>query len=206
MPQAQHGTATVHVVSVDRNGTDLGKIDVQSFRAMEGLYPKTFRNAEGKELKSLFKGSTASNVPYGEYDLTAGLEGFYSDKRIIQVAQPEVWVVVEPTLPDGDTKGFAPNFVIEGSVRNVTPADEPIFVRLVGVYTAYTGDTKVQTSGRNGTFMLSANVPWGRYVLITTGRRGVLDARPVNSEYAPRPQLEIDLAEVPAKPGAQSAN
>lgn len=196
MARAQPQTATVHVVSMMWNGTEFGKVDVQSFRSIEGIDPKSSRNVEGKELKSLFAGGTAPKVPYGEYDLTAGLEGFYPDKRAVQVAQSEVWVVVEPELPDGDTVGFGPNFIVKGSVKNAYPGDEPIFVRLVGVYTAYTGDTKVQMSGNAGTFILSANVPFGRYVLITTGRRGVLDTRYINSEYTSRPEVEIDLDEV----------
>jgi hypothetical protein len=191
LAQAQPQTATVHIVYVAWNGNDLGKVDVQSFKS-----------ERGKEFRRLFRENTARSVPYGVYELTAGLNGFYPDKKIVDVVQPEVWVVVHLWLGDGDTVGYGPNFVVMGTVKNISPSDEPLYVRLVGVYSQYSGDTKVQASGNSGTFILSSIVPDGRYVLITTGRGGVLDMRPMSTEKRPLAPIEIDLGKDKAKSGS----
>jgi hypothetical protein len=182
LAQGRIQSATVHVVLVAGDGVDLGKVKVESFKSLEG-----------KEARDLFRENTGTKVPYGVYDMTAGLGG-YLVKRTVDVVQPEVWVVIHPYISIGDTVGYGPNFVVRGTVKNLNPNDEPIYVRLVGVYSEYAGDTKVKSAGTNGTFTLSGIVPDGRYVLITTGRSGVLDMRPLNNENAPLSPVEIDLA------------
>lgn len=192
-PQArgQHDFATVHIVYLNWGGDDMGKVAVQSFKS-----------EEGKEFKSLFRENTAHKIPYGVYDLTADLNGFLPDRKMVDVVQPEVWVVVHPWFVHGDAIGYGPDFVVHGTVKNIGPKDEPIYVRLVGVYNQYSQDTKVQTVGTSGTFNLSGIGPDGRYVLITAGRSGVLDMRALTTGNAPWPPIDIDLAKSRATAGA----
>jgi hypothetical protein len=191
LAQERLQSATVHIVYVNWDGFDLGKVKVESFKSVEG-----------KELRDLFRENTGTKVPYGVYDMTVSSGGVYPVKRTVDVVQREVWVVVHLWFGVGDTVGYGPNFVVRGTVKNLNPNDEPIYVRLVGVYSEYAGDTKVQSNGTNGTFTLSGIVPDGRYVLITTGRSGVLDMRPLNNENAQLSPIEIDLAK--AKGGSMS--
>ncbi len=194
-PQArgQYDFATVHIVYLAWDGTEMGKVVVQAFRI-----------EEGKEFKSLFRDNTAHNIPYGVYDLTADLNGFLPDRKMVDVVQPEVWVVVHPWFVHGDTIGYGPDFVVKGTVKNIGRNEEPIYVRLVGVYNQYSQDTKVQTAGTSGTFNLSGIGPDGRYVLITTGRSGVLDMRALTTGNAPWPPVEIDLAKSSTTAGTPS--
>ncbi len=181
---AQSQTATVHIISVARDGTDLGPIQVESFKSLEGA-----------EVKGRFRDNTAAKVPYGIYDVVIDHSGgSLESRRRVDIVEPIVWIVVSLDIGYGDANTYGASFVVSGTVKNFKPSDEPIFLRLVGVYTDYVGDTKLRPSGENrGTFTLSGMEPPGRYVLITTGRNGVLDTRPLAIEATPTAPIDIDL-------------
>lgn len=185
--QVRHETATVRIVWLDRNGNDAGNVGV-----------KSFRNEDGAEFRSRFYANVATKIPLGIYDLVVDEPEFLPIRRRVDVVEPDVWVVVSLDYGDGDSVGYGPNFTVKGTVKNFNRADEPIYIRLVGIYTGYIGDTKLQISGNQGTFTLSGEEPRGRYVLITTGRRGVLDTRPVDLKDAPLAPIEIDVGRIPA--------
>lgn len=176
-------TATVRIVALIWNGSYL-----------TGPHVKSFESEAGAEIRDQFRSGIASNVPFGIYDLVIDEPGFLPMRRRVDVVEPDVWVVVSLDLGPGDTIGYAPNFTVRGTIKNFSPNDEPIYLRLVSVYTDYIGDTKLTTSGTQGTFTLSGEEPSGRYVLITTGRRGVLNTRSVDILNAPLAPIEIDLA------------
>jgi len=66
---------------------------------------------------------------------------------------------------------------LEGRVENIQPGDEPVFVRLMGTYFCYSLDAKVSVTGTTGTFQLVGDEPYGRYLLLTVGSKGILDIR-----------------------------
>jgi hypothetical protein len=177
-------TATVHLVPLDTSGLDLREVKMVSF----------VDSNSGIDLSGHFRGNEAPDVPYGSYTLRARTFGTTTMERSVDVFQPDVWVVLGlrivlelPSFP-------APTLQISGRVRNIDPSTKAdVYLRLVGVYTNYVGDAKLEIAhtGESGTFTFNAVIPDGKYVLITTRGAETLDMREV--KVPARDPLEIDL-------------
>lgn len=168
-------TATVHIVPILPLSGKYADFEakVASFKGDD----------YGLDLASRFKKNTVTNVPYGTYDLRVENQGFYSIEQYVDVFQPEVWVLIRPILGTVEESTLGPAVILSGTIKNLDPAEEPIYVRLVSIfpdrlYTA-AADTKVAVSGNSGTFTLAGVLSPGSYSLVTFGRSGILDFRKV---------------------------
>jgi hypothetical protein len=185
-------TATVRIIPVLNGGEDAG-----------GLGPKVeeFKfSDDGSDLADRFKGDSAMQVPYGIYSLKVQSEGTFSAFQKVYVLKPEVWVVVGL-----DFAGFLPEHmgskdVVSGRVDHVPSGEEPIYVRMIGVYLNYVVDDRVQVSGDKGTFSLAGFNPNGEFLLVTFGRTGVLDVRRIQIPEAAKNPIVIDLQQKPSQP------
>lgn len=186
-------TATVHIVPIlySASGRYMDfEAKVASFKGDDF----------GLDLASRFKKNTVTNVPYGTYDLRVENKYFYTIERKVDVFQPEVWVLIQPILDDLGDRTLGTTMTLSGTIKNLDPTDEPIYVRLVNIfpdsmYTAAAGDTKVIVSGNSGTFTLAVALSRGTYTLVTFGRSGILDFRKVEITdlYRQNP-IVIDLS------------
>ena len=159
-------TASVHIVlDYDLAGTS-AEFKVESFKSRD----------DGADLVSRFQHGTGTKIPYGPYDL-AVFAHLGTGSRRVDVFQPETWVIVGPETY-GETEVLAPRKPFTGTVENISPEDEPVFVRLMGIYFNYSLDDRVAVKGTSGTFTLVGFEPYGRYLLLTIGKKGILDIRP----------------------------
>ena len=163
-------TATVHIVDIGSLSIDNDLVNVLSFRSREDNF----------DLAKSFQKNTSERVPYGIYDLRAGKSFAREMQRRVDVFQPEVWVVLDLELsPISLPEYRAPRDTIQGTIRNINSGDEPVFVSMVSIHGTYTSDDKVAVSGSSGTFTLLGFNPRGSFLLVTTGRKGILDVRPI---------------------------
>jgi hypothetical protein len=179
--------ARVHVVllntvvgSVEDAGADLVRV-------------AEFRNVDGTEMKSLFKGAVANEVPYGSYDLELfdPLGGVV--KRRVDVFQQEVWVYSGLVARYGDLPYSGPDNVVRGEVENIPGSERPIFMTMSGVYVPYMINSAVSDTGSGkGTFSFLGVNPNSVFMLFTIGKSGILDAR--EFKLPREPEIIIDLA------------
>jgi len=163
-------TATVHLVSA---------VDLD--QAFTGLRVNSFKSREDNlDLAGQFRGGTASKIPYGVYDLWAD-HPLGSAHRRVDVFQQEVWVIVGLEVYGELPEHRAPGRTISGRIENITAGDEPLYVRLVGIYVGFSIDDKVRVAGSSGTFTLAGLNPFAKFFLITVGRRGILDVRQLDT-------------------------
>jgi hypothetical protein len=152
----------------------------------------------GLDLASRFKTNTAANVPYGTYDLRVKNQGFASVEQYVDVFQPEVWVLIQPIVGETGDRVLAPTTTLSGTIKNLDPAEEPIYVRLVNIFPnrifVPADDAKVAVSYNSGTFTLVGGLSPGWYTLVTFGRTGILDSRrvEVTADFKQEP-IVIDL-------------
>jgi hypothetical protein len=180
-------TATVHLVPV-HTSSDF-KADVKFFR----------NDQYALDLASAFKENTALSVPYGIYDLRVENRGFYTLTQQVSIFQPEVWVLIHPEFGVEQPAFPTPTITLSGTVKNLNPAEEPIYVRLINIFptSAVSNtpvDSKLTVSGDSGKFALAGTLPGGEYALVIFGRSGVLDFRKIEltHDYAQHPVV-IDL-------------
>ncbi len=185
-------TATVHVMPVLNNGwTEEGFVEtIAEFRFSD----------DDSDLADRFKGGTATEVPYGEYSLKVFSTGTFSAYRKVYVFKPEVWVVAGLNFEPQSPESMAPRNVLTGAVEHIPPNEEPVYVRMVGIYLDYRIDDRVQVFGDIGTFTLTGINPYGSFLLITTGRTGVLDIRQIEIPEAAKRPITIDLQPEHQKP------
>jgi len=183
--QQQPSQATVHVVVVDGFGRDLGEAKVDSFKDM----------GSGRDLAGRFQENAAKGIPYGVYQVRVHKAGFFTGQMTTQVFQPDVWVVVGLRVGEEGPMFPAPRLQLTGTVKNFGPGEEPIYLRLVAVYSDFMMDARVKASGQSGTFTLAGIVPDGKYILITIGRTRILDVRQLKLEIAAKEPIVIDLGQ-----------
>jgi hypothetical protein len=179
--QQQTRQATVHLVVVDGFGRDLGEAKVSSFTDVD----------TGKNLAERFHDNTATGVPYGIYTVHAREVGYFTGEVTAQVFQPNVWVVVGLRYGEELPIFPAPRLQIPGTVKNIDPSEQPVYVRLAAVYSDFIMDTRVALD-HSGSFTLAGVIPDGKYVLITIGRTKVLDFRLIDVQR-PMAPITIDL-------------
>jgi hypothetical protein len=181
--QQQNRKATVHIVVVDGFGHNLGEATVTSFKDF----------GSGKNLAQRFHDNTAKDVPYGVYQVRAHKVAFFSGEVTAQVFQPDVWVMVGLSVGEELPAFPAPRLQISGTIENLDPAEEPIYLRLEAVYSDFVMDTRIEPLGRSGTFTLAGVIRDGKYVLITIGRTKILDIRPIDVQFPMKAPITIDL-------------
>jgi hypothetical protein len=135
-------TATVHLVpDFDLVGA-WADFRIDSFRSRD----------EDLNLAARFQGRTATKIPYGIYDLRISHRLGLARRRV-DVFQPDVWVIFGIETY-GESAARGPRNVFTGTIENINPDDEPVFVRAMAAYFDYSLDGKVTVKGRSGTFYL----------------------------------------------------
>lgn len=137
-----------------------------------------FQNTlDGTEMSGLFKGGSADQIPYGDYDLEFVLP-LGVIKREVDVFQPDVWVYSSSQGFYGDTAYSGPANFVHGEVMNIPAHERPVFMIMSGIYVPYTINSFVSDddSGHGSFSFIGAN-PYGDFMLYTVGKSGVLDAR-----------------------------
>ena len=165
-------TATIHIVDVGPLAVPSEDIEVERFKSRE----------DGYDLADRFTHDSAAKVPYGIYDIRVKMRSAAAEEvnRRVDVFQPDVWVLTELYVSPISLPEYpAPRYVLTGAIRNLNADDEPIYVTLVGLHIDFRIDDKVTVSENSGTFSLAGFNPRGMFLLITSGRRGVLDIREV---------------------------
>lgn len=163
MSGQQEKTATVHLRIVnDATAEDLGAATVEVFERKHG-------DVASENFAHRFRENTASNIPYDFYRLCAHTTGFWTACTEVPVYQRDVQVVLG--LRFG---GLQNTEVLTGVVRNGSTTRSERWVRLVGIYSAFSADAKVDPTGK---FQMHA-LP-GRYVLLTIEGDRILDTRPI---------------------------
>ena len=162
------GEATVHLVGVDGFGRELGALQVLSFRDENN----------GHEFRERFQQNTASKIPYGVYHVRVGHIAYWFTEKRVFVFTPNVWAIVGLKISElGDSESPNSHWVVSGTVNNIDPAEEPVYVKLLGLYQDYSVEDRVDVSGGSGSFTLAGQNPQGRFLLITLGRTRALDVR-----------------------------
>ena len=184
--QQQAKKATVHIVVVDGFGRDLGEAKVVSFKDTAET---------GHDLARQFHKNGATGVPYSVYEVRVVKDGYFTAFVNAQVFQPDVWVVV--ALRYGEELPMFPavRLQLSGTIKNLDPGEEPVYVRLMGVYPDFIIQTRVEVSGDSGSFTLAGVIPDGKYVLITIGRTKVLHIRVLDVKFPAQTPIVIDLAD-----------
>jgi hypothetical protein len=176
--------ATVHFVVMDGFGRDLGDAKVDSFKENSGA---------GKDFAKLFRNNLAKDIPYGVYEIRAYKTGYFTGQAMVQVFQPDVWVVVGLRAGEELPKFPAPRMQLTGTVKNSDPGEEPVYLRLMAVYSDFMVDAKVTISGQSGTFTFAGIIPDGKYILITNGATRILDVRQLKLDFPAKEPIVVDL-------------
>jgi hypothetical protein len=181
--QRRQDKATVHIVVVDGFGRDIGEAEVDSFKNMDS----------GQDFSRHFRENTAKDIPYSEYRVRVHKTAYSPGEVTAQVFQPVVWVVVG--LMGGSERGEypGPRLQLTGTVKNIDPGEQPIYIRLVAVYSNFMMDTRVNVRDRSGAFTLAGVIPDGEYILLTIGRTRVLDVRQLKVALPAKEPIMIDL-------------
>lgn len=182
--QQQH-KATVHVIVVDGFGRDLGNANVASFKNLDN----------GRDLANRFKENTAKDVPYSVYRLRVQRAAYFPGQITAQVFQPDVWLVVGLRVGEELPEFPAPRLKMSGTIKNLDPTEEPVYLRLAGVYSNFIMDAKARVLDHSCTFELVGVIPDGKYILITIGRTRILDVRQLDVKFPAKTPIEINLGE-----------
>jgi hypothetical protein len=182
--QQQAKTATVHIVVVDGFGRDLGEAKVVSFKHLD----------TGRDLARRFHENTATGVSYGVYQVVVQQTGSFTARVTAQVFQPDVWVVAALRYGEELAAFPAARLQLTGTIKNLDPGEQPVYMRLVGVYPDFIMQTRVEASGHSGNFTLAGIIPDGKYILMTIGRTTVLDVRLLDVKFPMTAPIVIDLA------------
>ncbi len=182
--QQQARKATVHVVFVDGFGRDI-EAKVVSFKVAD----------TGHDLARQFQQNRAAGIPYGVYEVSAVQVGYVTAHVTAQVFQPDVWLVV--ALRPGEELPVFPaaRLQLSGTIKNFDPGEQPVYVRLVGVYPDFIIQTRVEVSSNSGSFTLAGIIPDGKYVLVTIGRTKVLNVQLLDVHFPAKIPIVIDLAD-----------
>ncbi len=180
LSEKQMGAAKVHIVVVDGFGRDLGEANIESFQ-----------DADGHELAKRFRQNTAIEIPYRTYSMRVHMTGFWTAEKKVYVFKPDVWIVVGLRVGEELPVFPAPRWVVTGTVRNFDPGEQPIYMRLVGLYTDYLIEDRLDVAGQSGNFTLAGVNPQGKFLLITLGRTRTLDVRQI--EIPTKAPIVIEL-------------
>ena len=162
---------------------------------------ESFRNLDGTEMKSLFNGPVADEVPYGSYDLEIFHPLAGTMKRQIDVYQEDVRVFSGFLwFGLGDRNYNGPENVVLGEIENIPAHERPVFVTMSGIYAPFMSNSSVSDSGEgSGTFSLNGANPMGEYLLYTIGRSGILDAREIKLPREGKVMIDLSHPNPPKK-------
>ena len=115
--------------------------------------------------------------------------------------QPDVWVVVGLKIGEELPIFPAPRLELTGTVKNIDPDEQPVYMRIAAVYSNFMMDTRMNVNvlSQSGTFTLSGVIPDGEYILLTIGRTRVLDMRQLKVAFPAKEPIMIDLASAAGK-------
>ena len=183
--QQQARKAKVHIVVVDGFGRDIGEGEVVSFKDTDTDH----------DLARQFHKNAATGVPYNVYEVRVTKVGYVTASVVAQVFQPDVWLVVSLRYGEDLPIFPAPRLQLSGTIKNIDPNEEPLYVRLMGVYPDFIMQTRVELSGNPRSFTLAGVIPDGKYVLIIIGRTKVLHLQEIDVEFPAKTPIVIDLAD-----------
>jgi hypothetical protein len=203
-------TATIHISPVLGNGKEIDGITWSNHSSTAAAQPlanalrvniQSFESLDDdSDLADYFQGNTAANIPYGDYELHIESNLGRTTVRPVGVYEPEVWVTVGINFVTSEHDYVGPSEVLTGTVNHISPDEDPVYVRLLGIYLDYAIDDRVKISGTSGTFTLAGNNPYGKFLLVTTGRTGALDIREV--DIPAKNPVVIDLSQPGGLPAA----
>lgn len=143
---------------------------------------------EGKELLVEFSGSTARDVPFGTYRISALVSGYAADSRTIEVDQPLKWITLALAL--GEIEGPSKRD-IHGRIEPLAETARPIWVKLIGIYSHTVKEAPVNEEGR---FLIEGVLP-GQYLAIALAPGRVLKVQPFVHKFRDDAELVIKLSE-----------
>jgi hypothetical protein len=177
-------TTTVHVVALDSFGTmDLGSVTVRLFRD----------RVNDIDWSAHFQDNVGQGIPYGSYTLQIAGDGMSPLEQRVDVFQPDVWVVVGLNVAIEKPHFIAPTLELSGRINNLGAGEEPVYVKLVGLYCNCSMDTRAKVEGSSATFTIKSSDPSGKYLLTVIGKSGVLGTRPV--DIRAQDSITIDLSQ-----------
>ena len=182
--QQRPSKGTVHLVVMDGYGRDLGEAKVVSFKENGGT---------GRDFARIFRDNAAKGIPYGVYEIRVNKPGYFTGQAVAQVFQPDVWVVVGLRVGEELPIFPAPRMQLTGTVKNFDSGEEPVYLKLMAVYSDFMVDAKVTVSGQFRTFTFAGVIPDGKYILITSGRTRVLDMRQLKLDFPAKEPIVVDL-------------
>jgi hypothetical protein len=194
--QSNDPTAIVHLKFVNLLGEDIsdlgeGKIDI-------------FEAVDSKNFARSFAHNAAKGIPFGVYRLRARLNCVYparnnKDKScyvfdyadyIVNVFQPEVWVVVQldVTIENGPLR-----YQIAGTLTGI-PRCSGIWIRAQGLLSSIVADAPCESDGKFEIRGLQA----GTYLLTTRQGDRILDLRsievpPKGQEHSPGVVVTVEI-------------
>jgi hypothetical protein len=180
--QWRQDKAIVHIVLVDGFGRYLGEAKVDSFKNMDS----------GQDFSRHFQENTAKDIPYSVYEVHVHKTGYFSGQVTAQVFQPDVWVVVGLRYGEELPAYPAPRLQLTGKVKNLDPSEQPVYMRLVAVYSNFMMDTRVNLD-QSCAFTFAGVIPDGEYILLTIGRTRVLNVRQLKVAFPAKEPIVIDL-------------
>jgi hypothetical protein len=183
--QQQVRKGKVHVVVVDGFGRDLGEAKVVSFKNTDTDH----------DLARQFHKNQATGVPFGVYEARVVQVGYATAHVTAQVFQPDVWLVVALQYGEELPVFPAPRLQLSGTIKNLDAGEQPVYVRLMGVYPDFIMQTRVEVSGNSASFTLAGVIPNGKYVLITIGRTRVLNVQLLDVKFPAQAPIVIDLTD-----------
>jgi hypothetical protein len=160
-------TATVSVLVTDTFGMPLPTARIE-MRRLEGR----------KELPIEIAGSTARDVPYGIYRISAELSGFRIDSRTVEVDQPVKWFMLALAL--GEIEGPSTRD-LRGRIESPTGTFEQVWVKLVGIYSHTIREAPVNEKGH---FVID-DVQRGAYLIIILEPGRVLKVQQFGHFFSP---------------------
>jgi hypothetical protein len=174
--------AQVHILLTDGSGRDIGDGVIASFKS----------RTTGKDYAKEFHENRAAAVPYGSYDLKVYKTAFATAWRSVDVYAPDIWVLVG--LRFGEELPAFPVawHTLNGTMKKFSAELDPVYVRLVGLYSSYTADARVSLILDSRTFQFAGIIPNGRFVLLFFDGKGLLCTMPI--EIPKDLNVEVDLA------------
>lgn len=175
-------TSNVHIILTEGFGRDIGS----------GIV-KSFKNTDGKDFAKSFHENNAFRIPYGIYDMEMEKDAWSPASREVHIYSPDVWIVVGMKGGEDERQCDVPQVSLNGKIIHSSRADEPIYLRLVGLYSGFLADERMQFHGEVGTFQFAGNMPYGKYLLLIRGNQGLLCTQELAiNTYEER--IEVDLS------------
>jgi hypothetical protein len=149
----------VSILVVDEIGHNVPNAEIQLTR--DGQREQHFESTTGK----------AVTVPYGKYDMEINAPGFRTERRVLDVARPQVFATEQLTVwLEGEPR---PHSVLSGEVKQL-PTTGHVWAKLVGVY----NDVALESPISEGFFVFEPGLN-GVYLLMIISDGVVLDIQQI---------------------------